>query len=171
MIPEEEIQDNPDQTEEDKAAETKVVVIEENLDWKDRALRAQAEMQNMRRRAEEETEARTRRRMEGLFHELITVADHMHLALSATPESMKNSPEGKNFLMGMQAIQASLEMAFRSQGVQFIEPKGSDEFDPELHEAVATDSPQKSLEMIRRGYRLGNQILRPAQVHLPAKTA
>ncbi|MCX8230162.1 MAG: nucleotide exchange factor GrpE [Planctomycetota bacterium] len=171
MMPEEELQDNPENPAEETAPEPKVVVIEEHLDWKDKALRAQAEMQNMRRRAEEETETRTRRRMEGFFHELITVADHMDLALSATPESMKTSPEGENFLMGMQAIQASLDMAFRSQGVQFIEPKGTDNFDPELHEAVGTDSPQDTLEMVRRGYRLGNQILRPAQVHLPEKKA
>ena len=78
---------NPEAEEVPNDDSSPIVPVEENLDWKDRALRAQAEMQNMKRRLEEETEARTRRRMESLLMELITVADHMDLAMQAAPSN------------------------------------------------------------------------------------
>lgn len=141
--------------------------VEENLDWKDRALRAQAEMQNMKRRLEDETEARTRRRMEALLMELITVADHMDLAMQAAPEDLPDSKEGQAFLAGMSAIRSSLDLALRAQGLEFIQPQQDDKFDPEIHQAVETKENVQYLTLIRKGYRFGKHILRPAQVHLP----
>jgi molecular chaperone GrpE len=140
--------------------------------WRDRALRAQAEMANMRRRLEADTEDRTRRRMEALLQELIMVADHMDLALGSLPTSITEAKGADAFLMGMQAIQSSLEAVMRQHGLEFIQPAPDADFDPELHEAVGnaedtpseTDSP--SLKVLRKGYKMGRRILRPAQVRI-----
>jgi molecular chaperone GrpE len=143
----------------------------DNIDaWKDRALRAQAEMANMRRRLESDTEDRTRRRMEALLHDLITVADHMDLALASIPEEIRSAKGADAFLMGMKAIRMALENVMRQHGLEFIQPEAAAAFDPELHEAVQTaneaDLEGPRLEILRRGYRMGSKILRPAQVRV-----
>lgn len=140
--------------------------------WRDKALRAQAEMANMRRRLESDTEDRTRRRMEALLTELITVADHMDLALASIPDGIRNADGADAFLMGMNAIQASLEAVMRQHGLEFIQPAADAVFDPELHEAVGTEAAAEGddagprLEVLRRGYKMGRRILRPAQVRI-----
>jgi len=140
--------------------------------WRDKALRAQAEMANMRRRLEADTEDRTRRRMEALLTELITVGDHMELALGVIPDGIRNADGADAFLMGMNAIQASLEAVMRQHGLEFIQPAADAEFDPELHEAVGTVAADEGeqagprLEVLRRGYKMGRRILRPAQVRI-----
>jgi molecular chaperone GrpE len=138
--------------------------------WKDRALRAQAEMANMRRRLASDTEDRTRRRMEALLHDLITVADHMDLALASIPAEMRDTQGADAFLMGMEAIRMALENVMRQHGLEFIQPEAEAAFDPELHEAVQTadeaDLEHPRLEILRRGYRMGSKILRPAQVRV-----
>ena len=145
--------------------------IEENLDWKDRALRAQAEMQNMKRRLEEETETRTRRRMETLLTEIITVTDHMDLAIQAAPKDLKENSEYQAFIMGITAIRKSLDSMLRTQGLDFIEPNAESAFNPEIHEAIPNQEKVNELTLIRRGYRFGSHILRPAQVHLPQENS
>ncbi len=137
--------------------------------WRDKALRAQAEMANMRRRLEADTEDRTRRRMEALLTELITVGDHMELALGVIPDGIRNAEGADAFLMGMNAIQASLEAVMRQHGLEFIQPAADAVFDPELHEAVGTEKAEEGearLELLRRGYKMGRRILRPAQVRI-----
>ncbi len=152
------------------------VPVEDLEHWRDKALRAQAEMANMRRRLESDTEDRTRRRLEALFHELILVSDHMELALGALPESLREADGARGFLFGLDAIRAALDGVMRGHGIEFIQPQADAEFDPELHEAVQTDHEEgleePRLELMRRGYRIGRNILRPAQVRLirPAET-
>lgn len=152
-------------------AEDQQAPREETLEhWQDRALRAQAEMVNMRRRLETDVEDRTRARMEAMFHELIMVTDHMELALSAVPESLHGDKSSKSFLDGVRAIQKALESTLERFGLQRIQPQPDQEFDPEQHEAVHVEEKEgvenSELAVLRRGYRMGNRILRPAQVRL-----
>jgi len=101
---------------------------------------------------------------------LMTVADYLNAGLNAVPQSVKDAEQGEAFLAGMTAIQQALDMVFISNGVTFISPKDSDEFDPEKHEAIETventelDKPQ--LELLSRGYCIGSKILRPAKVRV-----
>ncbi|KAA3613433.1 MAG: nucleotide exchange factor GrpE [Planctomycetota bacterium] len=138
--------------------------------WQDRALRAQAEMANMRRRLEADVEERTRNRMEALFHELITLTDHMDLALSSLPEEAKKEKSLQGFVQGIQAIDMALRSTLERFGLQAIQPSGETAFDPDQHEAVyiedREDLEKPQLELLRRGFRMGHRILRPAQVRL-----
>ena len=138
--------------------------------WKEQVLRAQADIQNIRRRSEQDVEDRVRRRLEGLLFDLIRVADYMEAALSSIPESIRQAEQADAFLAGIQAIHQALEGVMTGHGMQLVSPAADATFDPELHEAVETttqeglDSPQ--LELLSRGYRLGKTILRPAKVRL-----
>lgn len=147
-----------------------VVPASEMERWRERALRAQAEMANMRRRMEEEVEDRTRRRLEALFHELITLADHLQLALDALPEELAASPAARPFVEGVRAIQRSLRDTMQRFGLESIEPQPEHDFDPEHHEAVHVEEQAgleaPRLDVLRPGYRMGRRILRPAQVRL-----
>lgn len=138
--------------------------------WRDRALRAQAEMVNMRRRLEEEIENRTRMRLEGVLHEVITLADHLDLAIASLPEGLAGDKAAQNFVQGVRAIHAAMESALERQGLVKIQPEEDQAFDSAHHEAIRIDERPdvdgERLELVRRGYRLGRRILRPAQVVL-----
>lgn len=138
--------------------------------WKDRALRAQAEMANMRRRLDSEVEQRTRRRLEALLHDLIMVGDHIELALGSIPEGVRAADGADGFLMGMDAIRTAFEGVLRQHGLEAIAPEGEMAFDPALHEAVQTDADTSvsatQLVLLRRGYKMGSHVVRPAQVRI-----
>lgn len=143
----------------------------ESLDyWKDKALRAQAEMVNMRRRMDQDVEERTRMRLESLFHELIMLHDHLELALDSLPAELADSKEAGAFIQGIRAIHASLEATLMRHGLEKIHPSQEHDFDSEHHEAVriveSAEISAPRLELVRRGYRMGRRILRPAQVVL-----
>ncbi|RMH01607.1 MAG: nucleotide exchange factor GrpE [Planctomycetota bacterium] len=146
-------------------------------EWRDRALRAHAEMQNMRKRLESEVEERTRMRMEALFQELITLNDHLELALAALPDELEQNQAAAGFLAGIKAIAASFDDLLRRFGLEAIQPADDQEFDPDRHEAVQTEEREgleaPRLELVRRGYQIGRRILRPAQVRVlrPAEPA
>jgi len=143
---------------------------EEAETWKDRALRSQAEMANMRRRLDTEVEQRTRRRLESLLHDLIMVGDHINLALGSIPEPVRAAKGADGFLLGMNAIRTAFEGVLRQHGLEQIIPQADTEFDPELHEAVQTETENglkvARLELMRCGYRMGSHVIRPAQVRI-----
>lgn len=154
----------------DGAAEAEAAPEQDLEFWRDRALRAQAEMINMRKRMEQDVEERTRMRLEGLLHELIVLSDHMGLALEALPQGLQEDQSCQSFLQGLGAIQAALQSTMLRYGLETIQPESDQEFDPEHHEAVhieeraELESPR--LHLLRPGYRMGRRILRPAQVRL-----
>ncbi len=138
--------------------------------WREQVLRAQADLQNIRRRAEQDVEERVRRRLEGLLFDLIRVADYMDAAVAGIPASVREAEQADAFLMGIHAIQQALEAVMTGHGMEIVAPPAEAVFDPELHEAVETET-DPSLEtpqlvLLARGYRLGRTILRPAKVRL-----
>ena len=138
--------------------------------WKDKALRSQADNQNMRRRLQEDVEMRTRLRLEGLLTELIMVADFLDSAVDHVPEEIRKADENGGFHMGLEAIRTALASTMRNHGLVVIQTSAQDKFDPELHEALETverDELEKDeLELVRKGFRLGKRIMRAAQVRL-----
>ena len=141
---------------------------EETLEhWKDRALRARAELENFRKRTELETEARVHLRLEALLSELLVVSDHLELALAAIPA---DDPDGAAVVAGVQAIGTELESVLLRHGLDPVQVEEDASFDPEFHEAVETvteDSLTKPrMELLRRGWRFDDRILRPARVRV-----
>lgn len=165
-------EDTVTEASEEQAEEPHELTAEE---WQDRFLRAQADLQNIRRRLGEETEERVRLRLEALLFDLIRVADYMEAALSNIPEPVQKAAQSDAFLMGITAIQQALEGVMMGHGMVFLKPGTSEEFNPEEHEAVETvvdtalEAPQ--MELVSRGYRIGKRILRPAKVKVITPTA
>ena len=161
--------ESPDEA--DAPAEAAEPTVEEQLaHWQEQFLRVQADLQNMRKRMDQDVEDRVQLRMEALLHDLIRVADYMEAALDAVPPAVREAAQAESFLAGMEAIRLALESVMLSHGMVFLAPAESHDFDPEEHEAVETldvdDLESPRLELLSRGYRIGRRILRPAKVRL-----
>jgi molecular chaperone GrpE len=138
--------------------------------WKDQYLRAIAELQNVRRRGNQEVDERVVQRMEGLLVDLLRVDDYFAAALSSIPASVQAAEGSASFLAGVQAIRQALDGVLAAHGLQFLEPGPQAIFDPAEHEAVEVvmdaNLSAPRVELLARGCRMGRRILRPARVRL-----
>jgi len=126
---------------------------------RDRALRLAAEMENLRRRAARELETARRYALERFAGELLPVADSLELALA----SVETVPEGLEMTLKL------LRETLARHHIEAVAPVAGDAFDPGLHEAMATQpsqevAPDHILQVIQKGYRLQDRLLRPARV-------
>ena len=132
-----------------------------------RWLRAQADYQNTRRRAQQELESALLRTLQPLLDELLLVIDYLDLALSAPV----TGPEAKNLAAGVAMTRAKLVAALELSDVRTIPTTGG--FDPALHEAAESRSGGAAalatiLASVRPGYTWQGRILRPARVVVAA---
>ena len=126
-------------------------------------LRAVAETENVRKRAQRDVEAASRYAVERFAGELLEVRDSLELGLQAGASS-----DPARLLEGMEATLRLLNRAFEKAGVTVLDPAGQP-FDPEFHEAMATQPaagqpPGSVLAVIQKGYVLNGRLLRPARV-------
>jgi molecular chaperone GrpE len=127
----------------------------------DRYLRARADLDNYRKRAERELERRSQEQADELVRAWLEVVDSIERALALEHENPVLTDALRVFLAQMEAILAR-------QGVTRIGEVGS-VFNPELHEALAvvpdsSTAPGTIAEIARSGYSAGDRVLRPAQV-------
>jgi molecular chaperone GrpE len=130
----------------------------------DRLLRLQADFENFRKRALREKRELARQANEDLVQELLPVLDHLDLAIDAASEHAG----GAAFLEGFRLVSDQLLAALARFGVTPVDGTG-ETFDPNRHEAVshlASDEvpENKVITQVRRGYSLGDKLLRAAQV-------
>ena len=126
-------------------------------------LRAVAETDNLRKRAQRDVESASRYAIERFAGELLDVRDSLELGVAAGA-----SAEPARLLEGMEATLRLLNRAFEKSGVSVIDPAGQP-FNPEFHEAMATqpsaDQPAGTvLAVVQKGYLLNGRLLRPARV-------
>ena len=138
----------------------------ENL--RDRHLRAVADLENYRKRAQREKEEFVRLAEESLLHELLAVLDNFERALDAP----RDPQHFEGFVSGVELIQQQLLKVLEKMGVIPFASVGQP-FVPERQEAVmrieTTEAPENTvLEETRRGYLRNGRILRPAQVTVAA---
>ncbi len=132
-----------------------------------RWLRAQADYQNVRRRAQQDLESALLRTLQPLLDELLLVADYLDMAL-ASPAA---SDDARTLAQGVALTRSKLVQALEQIDVRPVPTSGP--FDPALHEAAgsrpAGDRPPGSiLETLRPGYTWQGRILRPARVVVAA---
>lgn len=130
----------------------------------DDMLRARADLQNFRRRGEEERLRIIRDGNERLIKELFPVLDDFDLAVAAA----KQAQSYEQLVGGVEATARKFHETLAKQGVQPIEAVGTP-FDPDLHEAVMldedTDQPDETVTAeLRKGYTLNSRVIRPALV-------
>lgn len=136
---------------------------------KDRLLRAVAETENLRRRAEREKAEATLYAATGFARDMLSVADNLGRALaSIDPKARENDPALKSLIDGVEVTQRELHNVFERHGIQRFDPKG-EKFDPNFHQAMfelptGDTAPGTVMETIQAGYRIGERVLRPAMV-------
>ena len=160
-----------EQTRPDKAdkAEQAVAELEERLALLERERdeyladlkRVAAEFDNFRKRAARDHENIVSRAHERLVKELLPVLDDLERALVAAEEHEEAKLEE-----GVRLVHRELRSALGREGLVEIETDGA--FDPHVHEALLTQPSEQAdgaiLEVIQKGYRLGDRVLRPARV-------
>jgi molecular chaperone GrpE len=126
-------------------------------------LRAVAETDNVRKRAQRDVESAGRYAIERFAGELLDVRDSLELGIAAGA-----SADPGRLLEGMEATLRLLNRAFEKSGVSVVDPAGQP-FNPEFHEAMATQPsvdqpPGTVLAVVQKGYLLNGRLLRPARV-------
>jgi molecular chaperone GrpE len=123
--------------------------------------RVAADFDNYRKRALRDQEALVARAHERLVKELLPVLDDLERALVAAEEH-----EEARLEEGVRLVHRELRDALAKEGLVEIETEG--EFDPHVHEALLTQPSDEDdgaiLQVIQKGYRLGDRVLRPARV-------
>jgi len=133
---------------------------------RDSVLRAHAEIQNMRRRCEQDVEKAHKFALERFSGDLLSVVDNLERALAAVPQ--EQGEQVKALCEGVElTLKGFLEVLGKYQIVP-ISPHGAP-FDPQQHQAVATvPSPQVEpntvIDVMQKGYSLNGRVIRPAMV-------
>ena len=132
----------------------------------EKALRAQAELINYRKRKDEETEKRLKYANEDLILEILPVLDNFERAIKMDDDNLEDGVS--QFLSGMKMVYASLTKAIEKFGAKEIEALGKP-FDATYHQAVMTEEVKDKekdivLEVYQKGYMLKDKVIRPAMV-------
>lgn len=137
--------------------------------YKDLYIRSQAEMENLRRRTQQELEKRSKFAVSSFAQDLLPVNDNLSRAMAAIPEEEKENDLFKNLLIGLELTQKDLNTALEKNNITPIESVGR-VFDPNLHKVVQeVDDPTKPAGTIiqewQKGYMIGgDRVLREAVV-------
>ena len=149
-----------------EALQRRIDELQQALDSaRDQGLRAAAEMQNLRRRAERDVETAHKYALEKFVAALLPVVDNLERALAAIDsDNAVVRPLGE----GVELTHKSLLDVLRQHGVQIVDP-AAQSFDPALHQAVAmVPHPELAanqvVEVLQKGYTLSERLVRPAMV-------
>jgi molecular chaperone GrpE len=159
-----------EKTEEARIAELVETLARESADYKDKHLRALAEMENMRKRTERQIADMRHYGIAAFANDVLAVADNMHRALEAAGPELRNSTDAgvKSFIEGVELTERDLLKSLEKHGVKKFDPLG-ERFDPNRHQAmyeVADPSlPAGTIaQVMQAGYTIGERVLRPALV-------
>jgi len=158
----------------DAALEHMEQLAAENASLKEQVLRYAAEAENIKRRAERESNDARAYAIQKFARDLLTVADTLGRALTAPPEGA--DPAVKNFVVGVEMTEKALLNAFETNGLKRIDPVQGAKFDPHQHQAVmeqpSTEVGAGSvIQTLQPGYELLGRLVRPAMVVVAAKGA
>jgi molecular chaperone GrpE len=146
------------------------VLRNEAADLKDRLLRALADAENTRRRAERDKTDASQYAVTKFARDILAVADNFQRATNALPEEARGdlSPQVRGVIEGVEATERQLIATLERYGVKPIDTAGA-KFDPNLHQAIAevpgNGKPAGSIvDVVQTGYVIGDRLLRPAMV-------
>ncbi len=135
--------------------------------------RCQADFENYKKMQAEKQSEMIKYASSNVILQVIPVLDNFHASTNHVPEDQKGNP----WVTGIMYIQKQLEQVLADNGVETIDPKVGDEFDPEMHEAVSDSNKPKEhanssnfekagtiSKVVLRGYKLGERVIRAARV-------
>jgi molecular chaperone GrpE len=125
------------------------------------AQRTQAEFENFRKRATRDIAQAGQRAKANLVRELLPVVDNLERALATA------NPEEDHLAEGVRLVHVELINTLERNGIQAFDPAG-EQFDPTVHEAISMREGENGsgivLDVVEKGYRLGDNVIRPARV-------
>ena len=135
------------------------------------ALRAKAELVNYRRRKDEEVANTLKYANQDLITEIIPVVDNFERAINV--DESKLTEELKNYLVGFKMMYENLKVILKNYGVEEINRVGQ-VFDPNLEQALLTEvredlEDEVVIEVLQKGYKLKDRVIRPASVKINQK--
>ena len=145
-------------------------LVSENAELKERALRALAETENMRRRSEREAADARTYAVTGFARDLLSVVDNFERAIgSLSAEQRAGGGDLLKALMeGVELTSRDLTSVLGRHGVKRLDPQG-EKFDPNFHQAMF-EAPSETVpagavcEVVQSGWKIGERVLRPALV-------
>ena len=142
----------------------------EIAELKDRTLRALADAENTRRRAEREKQDTSQYAIANFARDMLAVADNFARAIEACPSEARDSasPQVKAVIEGVEATDRQLLATLERHGIKPIATLNA-KFDPNLHQAIAEvpsqgKPPGTIVDVMQVGYVIGERLLRPAMV-------
>ncbi len=159
----------PELQEHDRLAELENQLAEA----KQNVLYAQAETQNVRRRAEKDAADARNYAATGFARDVLSVNDNLQRALDAIPKEIRDEEKWKGLIIGIEATSRELESVFGKHGITRVAAKGLP-LDPNVHQAMMempTDDaePGTVVQEIQAGYMIKDRLLRPALVGVAKK--
>lgn len=139
---------------------------EEIARYHDELLRARAEIENVRRRAQEDVAKARKFGTEAFAESLIPVRDSLEAALALTDQTAEAWKEG------VEATLRQLNGAFERNQMREVAPAPGDKFDPHFHQAISSVPSELAagtvVQVLQKGYTLAERVLRPALVMVSA---
>jgi molecular chaperone GrpE len=137
----------------------------EKAEYLELAKRTQADFENYRKRMAAEVQAAQERGKVAVAREVIEAVDNLERALEA-------GADGGSLAEGVEMVLGGLRETLSRNGVEVVDPKG-EKFDPQWHEALSAQpvegaEPGTVVEVMQKGYKLGEQLVRPARVVVSA---
>lgn len=150
-----------------ESSESRIMALEaKNAELSDAFLRAKAEMENVRRRSEEEVSKARKFAVESFAESMLPVKDSMEAAIA-----MPDAPVEK-VLEGVHATLRQLAVALERNKVQEINPPAGTRFDPHQHQAIsmvpAEQDANTVVAVLQKGYLIVDRVMRPALVTVAA---
>jgi molecular chaperone GrpE len=150
--------------------EALVRLLKENEELKDRALRAAADMENLRRRTARELLDARAYSAANFARDMLSVSDNLRRALDAIPAEAKAAGDAgfTALIEGVEMTERAMLAALERHGVRKLQPEG-EKFDPNFHQAMFEvnnpDVPANTVvQVVQPGYSIGERVLRPAMV-------
>lgn len=138
---------------------------QEKEEYLELARRTKADFENFRKRAAADVQAAQARGKVAVAREVIEAVDNLERALEA-------ADDGAALREGVEMVLSGLRETLSRNGIDVVDPKG-DKFDPTKHEALSTQPVEGTesgvvVEVLQKGYALGDQLVRPARVVVSA---
>ena len=161
---EETAEESPELQEHDQIAELQNQLAEAN----NKALYAAAEVQNVRRRLEQEKQQASAYAAANFARDMLAIKDHLDRALAAVNDELRSDKLASQFLAGIESTARELEAVFTRNGVARVKSVGQ-KLDPNKHQAmmeIPTGDAEAGVivEEMQPGYMLKDRLLRPAMV-------
>lgn len=159
------------ETEKEVKKDEEIAALKSELDdWKQSYMRKQAEFQNYSKRKDKEVEELRKYAAEKVMSKLLDGVDNLERAISVSSESK----DFDNLVKGVEMTLTQFKNVMQAEGVEALDIKVGDHYDPHIHMAVAVEPSDKCendqlSEIFQKGYKMKDKIIRPAMVKVCKK--